>query len=330
MSSGVRLAALGFLLVAGFALAAGFYFERTDTPLDSSLAPAFQLLGTPVTAIDRLAGRMIPVDDLDERDLGLVLRTRYEAGVDPNDADFIYVNVLLGHLSKAAEKPFQYRAYVLESRAPNAMALPGGVILVTRGLLTVLRSEAEVAAVISHEIGHIEQGHCFDAVKFRLLARKVGQDTLGSLADLATRLLVSHSFSKTQEDEADEYAWSRLLGTRYDPAGVGASFESLIARSESSSSGESRGGSSEKADLLRDYFSSHPPLEIRGAKFGKRAAAWWRSHPDQKRYVGQQNLADRKSLYSGLIVPGEWTGAAESSELTTSLPGTAPGSRDGN
>jgi Zn-dependent protease with chaperone function len=309
----VRLAALGLLLLAGLALAVGFYLERTDTPLDSSLAPAFQLLGTPVKAVDRLAGRVIPVDDLDERDLGLVLRARYESGVDPNDADFLYVNDLTDHLSQAAGKPFDYRAYVLESSAPNAMALPGGVVLVTRGVLTTLRSEAEVAAVISHEIGHIEQGHCFDAVKFRLLAGKVGQDTLGALADLATRLLVSHSFSKTQEDEADEYAWARLVGSRYDPAGAGDSFESMIAWIRGTASGGSRVGSRTKAHVLRDYFSSHPPLEIREAKFGKRAAAWWRSHADQQRYVGRKNLADRKSLHSGFIAPGEWTGSSSGS-----------------
>ena len=57
---------------------------------------------------------------------------------------------------------------------PNAFALPGGVIIVTGGLLKTLKSEAELAAVLSHEMGHIELSHCLDTVRFQLLARKDG------------------------------------------------------------------------------------------------------------------------------------------------------------
>jgi predicted Zn-dependent protease len=90
-----------------------------------------------------------------------------------------------------------------------------------------LQSEAQVVSVLAHELGHIERGHCFDKVRFELVARKVGSDTLGALADFAAQLLLRHSYSKTTEDEADEYAWELLVNSEYDPRGVGGAFESL-------------------------------------------------------------------------------------------------------
>ena len=174
MNDKVRLVGLVLLLSVGGALAVSFAVTGVDTPLPSSLAPAFQFLGTPVKAVDHLVTRVIPVNDVDEREFGDVLRARYDAQADTTDRDFLYLNDLMRGLSTTADKPFPYSVYLMDHDVPNAMALPGGVVLVTRGLLEVLRSEAELVAVLAHELGHIEQGHCVDAVKFRLLAEKLG------------------------------------------------------------------------------------------------------------------------------------------------------------
>ena len=143
-------------------------------------------------------------------------------------------------------------------------------------------------AVLAHELGHIEQGHCVYAVKFRLLADKLGARTFGQIVDFAVRMLVSHSFSKTQEDEADEYSYAAIVNSPDDPRGGGGSFASLLRYVTRSESVEPRG-----ADPIRDYFRSHPPLEIREAKFRERAEAWWRRNGDQVRHVGEGNLRRR-------------------------------------
>lgn len=292
MSDRGRLVALTLLLGAGGALAAVIAVHRIRTPLPASLAPAFQLFGTPVKAIDHVLTRVIPIDALDERDFGTVLRARYDLQAAAEDPDFVYVNDLLSHLARTAAKPLEYRAYVLDHPDPNAMALPGGVVLVTTGLLRTLRSEAELASVLGHELGHIERGHCLDAVRFQLLADKVGGAALGEIVDFAVRLLVSHSFSKTQEDDADEYAYALLEQGPYDPRGVGAAFASLLAYVRAREVPARTG-----VDPLRDYFSSHPPLEVREAKFRARADAWWRRHGDARREVGERNLRDRVSVF---------------------------------
>ena len=180
------------------------------------------------------------------------------------------------------------------------MALPGGVILVTRELLNTVQSESELISVLAHELGHIELGHCFDTVKFDLLARKVGSEPLGELADVIVQILLRHTFSKTVEDEADVYAYELVVNSRYDPLGVGNSFGSL------SRFLRARGVKPQQhAEPFRDYFMSHPPLEIREAKFHEQATAWWKRHPHARRYIGRQNLKNRAAL-SVKAISDEW------------------------
>ena len=300
MKSSVRLVVLALLLACGAALVAALYVSRVRSPLQSTLTSSFQLLGAPVKLVDRVASRMVPVSALDERELGDTYRRRFDAQAVAGDADQEYLDALVEEIRRFARKPFPYRAYAIGYYgAPNAMALPGGVILVTRELLATLQSESELVAVLAHELGHVERGHCFDAVRFQLLSRKIGSDTLGALADAAARMMLRHAYSKTTEDEADKYAYELMVNSRYDPMGVGSSFGSLRRYPRRPSQ------SPQHADPIRDYFMSHPPLEIREAEFSERAAVWWKQHAAETRYVGRQNLASRKALGT-FDLSGEW------------------------
>lgn len=299
MKSVLRVAFLTLLLACGTGLAAALYVEGARSPLQSTLTSFFQLLGTPVKFIDRTASRMVPVSAMDERKLGDTYRMRYDARVTAGDADQDYLDALMKELKPFVRKPFPYRAYVIDYYSePNAMALPGGVILVTRALLGALRSESELVAVLAHELGHIELGHCFDAVRYQLLGRKIGGETLGAFADRAAKLLLRHSYSKTTEGEADDYAYKLLVNSRYDTLGLGKSLGSLLRSSKQAQTPQ-------HANLIRDYIMSHPPLEIREAEFIERATVWWKTHSEERRYVGRQNLFDRQALGT-LELAGEW------------------------
>lgn len=173
-----RLLVLAVLLAAGAGLIAALSRGRPPASLAPSLALPFQLLGTPVHLVDRLASRVVPVDSVDERALGDTLRNRYNAQVDPSDPGQIYLDRLLLPLRSHTRRPFPYRAYLTgDCGGPNAMALPGGVILVCRELLDTLGSESELVAVLAHEMGHIELAHTFDLVRFQLLARRTGEES---------------------------------------------------------------------------------------------------------------------------------------------------------
>ncbi len=295
MSSNLRLGALVALLVSGLALVFVVTRQHTATPLSGSLAPAFQLIGEPIKSLDHLVTRIIPVSDMDERDFGLVLGARYEEQLDEQDSVQTYLSELIKHLTVNVTKPFDYRVYLIDRSVPNAMAFPGGVILVSKGLLETLQSESELAAVLAHEIGHIELGHCLDAVKFKLLADKIGAREFGEITDFAVRLLLSHSFSKTQENAADEYAFDLILTTHYDPYGVGRAFASLLQYKNRESKAESQKA---RLDPVRDYFLSHPPLALREATFNAKAKKWWRINSAETRYLGVDNLGAYVTIYA--------------------------------
>ena len=289
----MRLVLLLVLVAIGGTLVVQLARERVQTPLESTLSRTYQVLGRPVQSLDRAFSRVIPIDSLDEKEFGDAIAGRYAADTESDPATGEYLQELVGQLAVFAKQPFNYRVFLLRSEAPNACALPGGVILVTEGLLDALGSESELVAVLAHEMGHIERGHCFAAVKFQVLFKKVHAPTLGMLVDLAVGSMLGHSFSKTQENEADDYAFALLTRTRYDPAAVGKSFGSLQAWHAG------HGGSEierSHADPVRDYFMSHPPLLLRLDKYSQAARVWWRNHPGEKRYVGIGNLRRRESL----------------------------------
>lgn len=297
MTSGRAIFLAGLLMLGGV-LVAVLYMERVQPPVERTFTSAFQVLGETVRVVDRLASRAMPVDDFDEAALGEAYKTAYGNREEtPTD---VYVNAVLAQISTRTKKDFSYWAFVVPWEVPNAMALPGGVIFVTEGLLRTLDNEAQLAAVLAHEVGHIELSHCVDAVKYEIVAKKLGVMPLGRVADLAVRLMIRHSFSKTQEHEADLYAWRWLGHSRYDPRAAGGSFGALKRWQEDI------GASGYKTGIFRDYFSSHPPLEVRAYEFDSRAAQWWRRHENERRYAGAQNLAERKALSSGPGLPEEW------------------------
>jgi predicted Zn-dependent protease len=292
MNNRLRLTFLIALLCTGITFTVSLVIKQIGTPLPPSLAPLLGLVGKPVQSVDHLVTRIINVSDIDERELGEVLHARYAAKYTNAKyaSDIQYLNELIQRLSARAQKPFKYRVYLLPYDQPNAIALPGGVILITRGMLQVINSEAELVSVLAHEQGHIELGHCLDAVKFQLLAEKVDNKTLGAIADYAVYILVSHYFSKTQEDDADEYAYTALLYSPYDPCGVGQAFNSLLQWQQQYTKQPAQ-----RHDInpLRDLLISHPPLELRIAKYQQRAEVWWRLHLNEERHLGVENLRDR-------------------------------------
>ena len=298
-----RLMFFVVIVAAGAGLASLFYIYKPKPRLDSTLAPAFQLFGHVTKGMSAALTQVMPVDSLDEKEYGEAIRLRCDSLNNPNDTDYLYVNEVMEKIKRFAKKPFQYRVYMNESGSPNAFALPGGVIFVTRGLMTTLGSESELVSILAHEMAHIELSHCLDTVRFELVAKKIGSESLGKLADFTMALLLRHSFSKTQEDDADVYAFTLLKKSTYDPAAEGKAFEAFIEYCEKNIPVKE----SKKAHIIRDYFMSHPPLQLRAEKFTEKGRVWWEDHHQEKRYVGKANLEKkiRKDFADGWIAGGK-------------------------
>jgi predicted Zn-dependent protease len=144
-----------------------------------------------------------------------------------------YVADLGRRLTQASERPgLPWAFHIVDSDGLTSFALPGGKVFVTRGLLHELESEAELAAVLGHEVAHVSADHVGEQVSRELAMQLSTSDTgliarqqdarwLGALgvspSGDAVYLL---EFSRDQEIQADALAVGYLAGTRENPLAV--------------------------------------------------------------------------------------------------------------
>jgi predicted Zn-dependent protease len=174
-----------------------------------------------------------------------------------------------------------YHFDIVEMQAPNAFALPGGHIYVSRGLLVLSNSEAELANVLGHEIGHVAARHAAQ----RDVAEKAATivSVLGTVAaavggsndpgrtNAAVQAAVAGAVAKygrTQESEADEIGQDLAVLAGIDPAGM-SDFLRQLSSYERLELGYSR---------REGYFDSHPATQERIAEMST-AAEVRRWHP---------------------------------------------------
>lgn len=257
--------------------------EPRTTP---TLSPLFQQLGKPLTTLERSLDAVYPVDALDEKALGEEIRKQLRTRQDAKDAPTIeYLNALARKLTENHTKPFEYTVVLCHGYL-NAYALPGGVIKVTRDLIPLLQTEAEIVAVLSHEIGHIERGHAFERVRHKLLQRKIGPMALPSLVTQVLDVCPRIVYNRTQEAEADAYAFELLSSQGYDLDGAANTLKRLLMRV---------GREEESPNIVSDFLHTHPYTELRIAYFESRAEQFRTLHPSAKEYCGARNYQERKT-----------------------------------
>jgi predicted Zn-dependent protease len=136
-----------------------------------------------------------------------------------------YVNALGQRIAAASHRPgLQYTFTVLDSADVNAFALPGGYVYVTRGIMAYLNSEAELAAVIGHEIGHVTARHSVRqqtgataaGVGAMVVGILTGSSDLANVANMAGSALVS-GYGRDMELEADRLGAEYLNRVGYEP-----------------------------------------------------------------------------------------------------------------
>lgn len=146
-------------------------------------------------------------------------------GVYEDEALGAYVASIGGRLAANSEMAStQFRFTLLNSPEVNAFALPGGYVYVTRGLLAIAQSEAELAGVLAHEIGHVTGRHSAErystavgaSLLGAVLSAVVGNQAVDQLFGIGSQIYLL-SYSRDQEYEADVLGVRYLSRTGYDP-----------------------------------------------------------------------------------------------------------------
>jgi predicted Zn-dependent protease len=183
-----------------------------------------------------------------------------------------YVQRVGNRLAAVSDRKLPYEFVVLNNTIPNAWALPGGKIAVNRGLLTELKSESELAAVLGHEIVHAAARHSAQQMSRGMLAQggmlaaqvAASDSDYGGLymagAGLAAQLALQ-KYGRDAELEADRYGMEYLQRAGYDPRGAVTLQETFLRMS-----------GNKQSSWFDGLFASHPPSQERLEANRKRAA----------------------------------------------------------
>jgi predicted Zn-dependent protease len=201
-----------------------------------------------------------------------------------------YLDEVGQKMAAASQRPqLRYRFKAVNSPSINAFSLPGGYVYVNRGLLEVIESEAELAGVLGHEIGHIVAFHSMNDVARRALAdralnevRKAGltqdQKLQSMLDDYGGTLLlfVNKKFSREEEDEADLLGLYNAARAGWNPHGLIVFLSRLIQpggdRDLYAILTRNHPAAASRVDDLKEELKTMPP-----AKSGKKNSAAFRA-----------------------------------------------------
>jgi predicted Zn-dependent protease len=180
-----------------------------------------------------------------------------------------YVRSVGDRLARQARRKenLDFEFSVLNDSTPNAWALPGGKIVINRGLLTQLDSEAELAAVLGHEIVHSDAAHGARAQSKGMLTQigaVVSMVVLGSTVENAQAReiammvpalgaqMLTQKYGRDAERESDEYGMLYMSEAGYDPQGAVELQKTFLKLSEG-----------RNQDWMSGLFASHPPSQER-------------------------------------------------------------------
>lgn len=198
----------------------------------------------------------------------------------------IGVGSRMDDLTHRPDAAYSYR--VLNANYINAYTFPGGAMGVTRGIMTELKDESELAALLGHEMGHVNARHAAQRQGQAMLAQAavvgiavaVADTQWGGLATVASQIGASallSSYSRDNEREADALGQDYMVKAGYPASGM-TNLHGLLVRE-----------AKEKPSLLQTMFSSHPMSDERMATAQRQAetkyAASLKANPQRERFM---------------------------------------------
>ncbi|MGH9602105.1 MAG: M48 family metallopeptidase, partial [Terriglobales bacterium] len=175
-----------------------------------------------------------------------------------------YIQKIGSHVAARAQRKLPYRFhYVAEDGFDNAFALPGGHVFIGKGLLAIMDSEDQLAAVLGHEIEHIDRRHCVERVQLEARTRRLPLGVVGALAQIPIEIFQA-GYTKNQELEADSEGTKLAVRAGYSYQGAVRLFEAMEKHSGKPTPAPERKSLRREIGKLAvqtvsGYFQSHPP-----------------------------------------------------------------------
>jgi beta-barrel assembly-enhancing protease len=224
-----------------------------------------EMPGGALGSLARVGTQALPIGVEKEAEIGAgiaaVVAGRFRLADDP--ALQRYVSLVGSAVAQSSPRSdeVEFRFGVLDTDDVNAFAAPGGFIFVTRGALRLMEDEAELAGVLAHEVGHVDQKHVLEQIRRSGVistARSESQLTgalLDQIASAGSSLLFT-GLGRAEELEADSLGVLYAAAAGYDPGGL----RRFLTRLGEGQSGV-RGAGVQSS--LAEWRASHPPVEER-------------------------------------------------------------------
>lgn len=279
---------IAFAGVVLLAVAGAFVSERRKVDVATSPAALLYLVADTEQELTRMPVSFTRMSDEEEIRIGdqlaRVYSTRNEREQQPPEFGIIerYVARVGGQVAMNAHRKLPYKFHYLPSPyLINAFALPGGHVYIGGGLLKLMDSEDELAAVLGHEIEHIDHYDCAERVQQEQALHKL---PLGGLVAIPIAVFEA-GYSKDQELQADRDGTRLAVYAGYSAAGALRMFETfarLYNEQQSKAKTPQEELSQVALQTLEGYFRSHPLPSERIAQVQRLIASeGWTARPER-------------------------------------------------
>ena len=215
----------------------------------------FVISGCATTGINKGQFNLITSDEEVQMGKEFSVEIEKEYSVLKNAEVTAYVQSVGDRISRISDRSdIAYHFSVIEKDEINAFALPGGYIYIYTGLMKILDDEAQLAAVLAHEVGHVTARHSTERLTtmygYSVLAGMILGDDPNFWAGLAANLFSTTgmlAYSRSNEYEADKLGTTYASAAGYDPDGM----VELLAKFIDTERGE--------PSKLEEWLSTHPP-----------------------------------------------------------------------
>lgn len=227
---------LGALAAAAVALVAACQAVKDAVPNEGTLG---RIVHGAADAGQLMADLQITEEQEMEIGRGVAAQLIATYGLCEDPALTEYVELVGAVVASASDDPERaYRFAILDTTAVNAFSTPGGFVFLTKGAVLAASSEAEIAALLGHEIAHVALGHGISAVKSGIVVRGLGnvaqsaggfrldESTMGPVVDIASDAVLKKR-DRGDEIESDALGAEYAAAAGYNPNGMRRFLERL-------------------------------------------------------------------------------------------------------
>jgi predicted Zn-dependent protease len=281
--------AFAFLIVLLVGVAGLYFSQRRHDPTPVSANAIVAMAADAQRDLTRAPMRLTRLSDEEEIAVGKELSEQYSvsAELSPEERAIESYAQRVGHtVSLHAHRHLPYSFHLVPDRAMiNAFSLPGGPVYVGEGMFDLMTSEDELAAVLAHEIEHIDHFHCAERVQIEARLRHLNLGIVGALLQIPLQVWEA-GYNKDEEFEADREGMRLAVLADYSPYGAVRMFE-RFSKLHSEYVIHARSPEEELSQLaiqsLQGYFRSHPlPSERLSRANSLIAQEGWQSRKTQK------------------------------------------------